>query len=41
VQAVARFLEEAAPPCLVLFDEIGTGTEPNEGAAIARASWSA
>ena len=37
VQAVARFLEEAAPPCLVLFDEIGTGTEPNEGAAIARA----
>ena len=37
VQAVARFLEEARPPCLVLFDEIGTGTEPNEGAAIARA----
>ncbi len=37
VQAVARFLEESAPPCLVLFDEIGTGTEPNEGAAIARA----
>jgi DNA mismatch repair protein MutS2 len=37
VQAVARFLEQAEPPCLVLFDEIGTGTEPNEGAAIARA----
>jgi DNA mismatch repair protein MutS2 len=37
VQAVARFLAQAAPPCLVLFDEIGTGTEPNEGAAIARA----
>jgi DNA mismatch repair protein MutS2 len=37
VQAVARFLGESSPPCLVLFDEIGTGTEPNEGAAIARA----
>ena len=36
VQAVARFLGQSAPPCLVLFDEIGTGTEPNEGAAIAR-----
>lgn len=35
--AVARFLSELAPPALLLFDEIGTGTEPSEGAALAQA----
>lgn len=37
VRAIARFLEEAQAPALFLFDEIGTGTEPGEGAALARA----
>ncbi len=35
--AVARFLSEREPPALLLFDEIGTGTEPSEGAALAEA----
>ena len=35
--AVARFLSERKPPALLLFDEIGTGTEPSEGAALAEA----
>jgi DNA mismatch repair protein MutS2 len=37
VGAVSRFLREASPPALLLFDEIGTGTEPAEGASLARA----
>jgi DNA mismatch repair protein MutS2 len=37
VHAVARYLAEAAPPALFLFDEIGAGTEPGEGAALAQA----
>ena len=37
VSAVARYLDEIAPPALFLFDEIGTGTEPGEGAALAQA----
>jgi DNA mismatch repair protein MutS2 len=37
VTAVARFLGEVEAPTLLLFDEIGTGTEPREGAALARA----
>jgi len=37
VAAVARFLREASPPALFLFDEIGTGTEPAEGASLAQA----
>jgi DNA mismatch repair protein MutS2 len=37
VRAVARYVEEADPPALFLFDEIGTGTEPGEGAALGRA----
>ena len=37
VQALARFLRECRPPVLFLFDEIGTGTDPVEGAALARA----
>jgi DNA mismatch repair protein MutS2 len=37
VAAVVRFLAELQPPAIVLFDEVGTGTEPAEGAALARA----
>jgi DNA mismatch repair protein MutS2 len=37
VRAAARFLGEIAAPALILFDEIGTGTEPREGAALAQA----
>jgi DNA mismatch repair protein MutS2 len=36
VGAVAEFLAEASPPTLLLFDEIGSGTDPVEGAALAR-----
>lgn len=38
VRAVARYFEEVEPPALLLFDEIGTGTEPTEGAALAQAT---
>jgi len=37
VSAVADFLAEASPPVLLLFDEIGSGTDPVEGAALAQA----
>jgi DNA mismatch repair protein MutS2 len=37
VRALCRFLDNAAPPALFLFDELGTGTEPSEGAALAQA----
>jgi DNA mismatch repair protein MutS2 len=37
VRAVSRYLAAADPPALFLFDEIGTGTEPGEGAALAQA----
>ncbi len=37
LQSVTRFLEERESPALFLFDEIGSGTEPTEGAALARA----
>lgn len=36
VRSVVEFLRDASPPALFLFDEIGTGTEPTEGAALAR-----
>jgi DNA mismatch repair protein MutS2 len=37
VRAVTRALSEGRTPALFLFDEIGTGTEPGEGAALAQA----
>lgn len=37
IRAVAEAIRDPAPPALFLFDEIGTGTEPTEGAALARA----
>ena len=37
VGAVARILEGLTVPALVLFDEIGSGTEPAEGEALGRA----
>lgn len=35
--SVKRFLDDLTTPALLLFDEIGTGTDPEEGAALARA----
>ena len=37
IGAVAEYLGSTKAPALFLFDEIGTGTEPTEGAALARA----
>jgi len=36
IRAVIGFLRSARPPALFLFDEIGGGTEPLEGAALAQ-----
>jgi DNA mismatch repair protein MutS2 len=35
VQNVRRMAETLSPPALVLLDEVGTGTDPEEGAALA------
>ena len=37
VRAVVELTRDPAPPALYLFDELGTGTEPTEGAALAQA----
>lgn len=37
VSSVAAFLAEASSPVLLLFDEIGSGTDPVEGGALAQA----
>ncbi|MCP3979514.1 MAG: hypothetical protein GY716_09320 [bacterium] len=37
VRSTVEFLGALRPPVLMLFDEIGTGTEPTEGAALAQA----
>jgi len=36
IRAIVGFLEAARGPALFLFDEIGSGTEPSEGAALAQ-----
>jgi len=38
ISQVRHVLEEAGPRSLVLLDELGTGTDPTEGAALARAT---
>ncbi|ANZ99703.1 mannonate oxidoreductase [Carnobacterium divergens] len=35
IKSIAEMMELAKPNSLLLFDEIGSGTEPNEGAALA------
>jgi len=37
IEALARMLRELQTPCLVLLDEVGTGTDPAEGVALATA----
>ncbi len=37
VRAISRCIADVRQPALLLFDELGTGTEPSEGAALAQA----
>jgi DNA mismatch repair protein MutS2 len=37
MRAIVRIVEEAGPGCLVLLDELGAGTDPTEGSALAQA----
>ncbi len=37
MRSIVRITEEAGPGCLVLVDELGSGTDPSEGAALAMA----
>ena len=37
MRAIVRIAEEAGPGCLVLLDELGAGTDPTEGSALAQA----
>jgi DNA mismatch repair protein MutS2 len=37
LRAIVRIVEEAGPGCLVLLDELGAGTDPTEGSALAQA----
>jgi len=37
IRAISESIRAPSPPALFIFDEIGTGTEPTEGAAVARA----
>ncbi|HEX5467133.1 MAG TPA: Smr/MutS family protein [Candidatus Limnocylindrales bacterium] len=37
LRSIVRIVEAAAPGCLVLLDELGAGTDPTEGSALAQA----
>lgn len=37
MRSVVQILQQAGPGCLVLLDEVGAGTDPTEGCALARA----
>jgi len=37
LRSIVRIVEEAGPGCLVLLDELGAGTDPTEGSALAQA----
>ena len=37
MRAIVRIVEAAGPRCLVLLDELGAGTDPTEGSALAQA----
>jgi DNA mismatch repair protein MutS2 len=37
MRSIVRIVEQAGPSCLVLLDELGAGTDPTEGSALAQA----